>query len=285
MKGKSFIVVPSEQPACDDKAVAAFRELIYQHYRSQGRRLPWRETFDPYALLVSEIMLQQTQVDRVREKYQEFLAAFPGFDQLARAELSQVLAVWQGLGYNRRAVALQRCAQAVMEHFAGKLPQGIAELETLPGIGPYTARAVAAFAFGEPTAFIETNIRSVYIHHFFPDRDAVKDSEILPLVQRTLDCEQPRDWYYALMDFGAMLKKTRGNPSRMSAHHTRQSTFRGSNREQRSLILRSILAAPGVSEAEIVNTIAGDTASVSRNLQQLEREGFIRQKGGKFSIS
>jgi len=270
---------------CDEAAVTAFRQLIYQHYLRHGRRLPWRETFDPYALLVSEIMLQQTQVDRVREKYREFLAAFPGFDQLARAELSQVLSVWQGLGYNRRAVALQRCAQAVVEQFAGALPERIAELETLPGIGPYTARAVAAFAFGEPTPFIETNIRSVFIHHFFPGRDAVKDSDILPLVQLTLDRERPREWYYALMDFGAMLKKTLGNPSRMSAHHARQSAFRGSNREQRSLILRSILAAPGVTEEEIVEALDGAAASVSKNLQQLEREGFIRRESGKFSIS
>ena len=229
-------------------------------------------------------MLQQTQVDRVREKYREFLALFPGFADLARAELSQVLSVWQGLGYNRRAVSLRLCAQAVVQRHAGRLPQEIADLLALPGIGPYTARAVAAFAFGEPTPFIETNIRSVFIHHFFPGREAVLDSEILPLVERTLDRERPRDWYYALMDFGAMLKKTGVNPSRSSAHHTRQSPFRGSNREQRSQILRGILAQPGVTGAQLVLDLAGGDAAVSRNLQQLEREGFIRQESGRFFI-
>ena len=284
MKGKLSAGVARERPVCTEIELAAFRQLIYQHYDSHGRELPWRETYDPYAILVSEIMLQQTQVDRVREKYREFLASFPGFVQLAGAELSRVLSVWQGLGYNRRAVSLRLCAQAVVERFAGTLPEEIGELESLPGIGPYTARAVAAFAFGEPTAFIETNIRSVFIHHFFADGEVVRDSEILPLVELTLDREKPRDWYYALMDFGAMLKKTRGNPGRMSAHHVRQSPFKGSNREQRSQLLRSILAAPGASEAELVSALAAEAASVSRNLEQLEREGFIRKENGGFSI-
>jgi A/G-specific adenine glycosylase len=284
MESAAPLVTSESHPVCDDFAVADFRKVIYQHYEGHGRRLPWRETFDPYAILVSEIMLQQTQVDRVREKYREFLDAFPGFQQLAQAELSQVLSVWQGLGYNRRAVSLLHCAQAVVERCAGVLPREIGALEALPGIGPYTARAVAAFAFGEPTPFIETNIRTVYIHHFFPGREAVRDSEILPLVERTLDREQPRDWYYALMDFGAMLKKTQVNPSRMSAHHVRQSPFKGSNRERRSQLLRSILAAPGVSEAQLVEGLAAEAASVRRNLQQLEREGFIRQEGGLYSV-
>jgi A/G-specific adenine glycosylase len=284
MKGDLSAGVGSGQLICDDGAVAAFRQLIRDYYQNNGRRLPWRETFDPYPILVSEIMLQQTQVDRVREKYREFLVLFPGFGELARAELSQVLSVWQGLGYSRRAKSLWLCAQEVVERHAGKLPREIRDLEALPGIGPYTARAVAAFAFGEPTPFIETNIRSVFIHHFFPDQETVQDSEILPLIERTLDREQPRDWYYALMDFGAMLKKTRGNPSRKSAHHVRQSPFEGSNRQQRSLILKSILAAPGLSEAQLIDHLAGEAAKVIRNLQQLEREGFIRQECGRFSI-
>jgi len=271
-------------PACSAAEVTGFRQMVYGYYGSHGRSLPWRETRDPYAILVSEIMLQQTQVDRVREKYREFLDEFPGFDQLARAELSRVLSVWQGLGYNRRAVSLRLCAQAVVDSYEGELPSHVTALEALPGIGPYTARAVAAFAFGEPTPFIETNIRSVFIHHFFPEREAVRDSEILPLVERTLDRERPRDWYYALMDFGAMLKKAGVNPGRLSAHHSRQSPFRGSNREQRSLILKSILAAPGISAAQLVSALAGEAAAVHRNLQQLEREGFIRQECDGFVI-
>lgn len=264
--------------------LAAFRRAVLDHYAENGRRLPWRETRDPYAILVSEIMLQQTQVDRVRDKYLEFLAVFPTWHDLASAELSRVLSLWQGLGYNRRAVSLHLCAQAVLQRFGGALPREVAELESLPGIGPYTAQAVAAFAFGRATPFIETNIRSVYIHHFFHDKDAVRDAEILPLVELTLEREEPREWYYALMDYGAMLKRSGQNPSRKSAHHVRQSPFQGSNREKRSMILRAILAEPGVDARRLQEAVAMDGASLSRNLEQLEQEGFIRQESGRLWI-
>ncbi|MBU5611650.1 A/G-specific adenine glycosylase [Geomonas sp. Red51] len=266
------------------EAVNQFRNTVLDHYRREGRRLPWRETRDPYAILVSEIMLQQTQVDRVREKYLEFLAVFPTWRDLAGAELSRVLSLWQGLGYNRRAVSLQRCARAVLERFGGTLPCEVGELESLPGIGPYTARAVAAFAFGVATPFIETNIRSVFIHHFFADRESVRDAEILPLVELALDRDNPRDWYYALMDYGATLKRGMANPSRKSAHHARQSPFRGSNREQRGMILRAILAEPGVALSRLEARVALEAASLARNLEQLEREGFIRKDSGRFWI-
>ncbi|WP_239026859.1 A/G-specific adenine glycosylase [Geomonas oryzisoli] len=265
-------------------AVAGFRHIILDYYRAHGRRLPWRETRDPYAILVSEIMLQQTQVERVREKYLQFLAVFPNWRELAEAELSRVLELWQGLGYNRRAVSLQSCARAVCEHFAGTLPHEVAQLESLPGIGPYTARAVATFAFDTATPFIETNIRSVFIHHFFADAEAVRDADILPLVELTLDRDNPRDWYYALMDYGAMLKRSGVNPSRKSAHHVRQSPFRGSNREQRSLILRAILAEPGIPLGRLEEQIPLVGKLLARNLEQLEREGFIRQERDRFWV-
>jgi A/G-specific adenine glycosylase len=275
---------PPERDPAGEAELAAFRETVQEHYRQQGRALPWRETCDPYAILVSEIMLQQTQVDRVRDKYRAFLAAFPGFVDLARAELSSVLSLWQGLGYNRRAVALRQCAVAVVERFGGALPKEINELQSLSGIGPYTARAVALFAFGEPTPFIETNIRSVFIHHFFADHEQVPDRDLLPLVEITLDRENPRDWYYALMDYGAMLKKSGVNPSRKSAHHAIQSPFRGSNREQRSRLLKLILASPGISEAELMDRIQATAHQVRKNLQQLSREGFISEEAGRYRV-
>lgn len=264
--------------------VADFRCIVVGYYREHGRRLPWRETCDPYAILVSEIMLQQTQVDRVRVKYQEFLLAFPTLQKLAAAELSAVLTLWQGLGYNRRAVSLRLCAQAAVERFGGALPPDVTALESLPGVGPYTARAVAAFAFGLATPFIETNIRSVFIHHFFPEREAVRDHDILPLVAEALDRENPRDWYYALMDYGAMLKRSGHNPSRKSAHHQRQSPFKGSNRERRSQLLKAILAAPGVTQLRLAAELGAETDGLTGNLQQLEREGFIRQESGGYWI-
>jgi A/G-specific adenine glycosylase len=274
-----------EETSYSESELSTFRRMIWDYFRGHRRSLPWRETFDPYAILVSEIMLQQTQVERVREKYQEFLDAFPTFRELAAAELSCVLSLWQGLGYNRRALSLRLCAVAVLERFGGVLPAEVTELESLPGIGPYTARAVAAFAFGAATPFIETNIRSVFIHHFFPDREGVLDREILPLVDLTLDRHEPREWYYALMDYGAMLKKNRANPSRRSAHHASQSPFHGSNRQQRALILRTILGAPGATRAQVLEAVAGEAAAVQSNLEQLQREGFIREECGRLWIS
>jgi A/G-specific adenine glycosylase len=264
--------------------IAKFRATVRGFYRANPRPLPWRETNEPYAILVSEIMLQQTQVERVRTKYVEFLAAFPDLAALACAPFQEVLAAWQGLGYNRRAVSLHRCAQAVMEGHGGLLPDDVTALETLPGIGPYTARAIAAFAFGRPTVFIETNIRTVFIHHFFHDRQGVRDGEILPLVAATCDDAAPRDWYYALMDYGVMLKKEHSNPGRKSAHHVRQSPFKGSNRELRSRILKEILANPGITEAKVAGALGADGDAVRNNLAQMEREGFIYRAGNKLTI-
>ncbi|MBT0654333.1 A/G-specific adenine glycosylase [Geomobilimonas luticola] len=260
--------------------VAAFRTLVYGHYHANPRPLPWRDTVDPYAILVSEIMLQQTQVDRVRGKYADFLDRFPDIATLAAAPLPAVLTAWQGLGYNRRAIALHRCAQTVVAEHGGRLPADVADLETLPGIGPYTARAIAAFAFHQPTVFIETNIRTVFIHQFCQDRQGVHDRELLPLVEQTLDRDNPRDWYYALMDYGVMLKKAHPNPGRRSAHHVRQSPFKGSNRELRSRILKHILAHPACTAAELAAALAAEPAAVERNLVKLAGEGFIIQRDG-----
>lgn len=258
--------------------------MVLDWFRANGRALPWRETADPYAILVSEIMLQQTQADRVVGKYGAFLALFPDCAVLARAPLSDVLSAWQGLGYNRRAIALKRCAEAVMERHCGVIPSSVEALRALPGIGPYTARAVAAFAFNMPTVFIETNIRAVFIHHFSGDRHGVKDAEILPLVAATLDPANPRVWYNALMDYGAMLKRSQVNPARRSAHHVRQSPFGGSNRELRSRILKALLAGAPLSGEEIVSSLDADAEKVKSNLAQMEKEGFIAKQGNRFII-
>ena len=176
-----------ENGALDAKTVKLFQNLIYSHYHATPRPMPWRETHDPYRILVSEIMLQQTQVERVKLKYTQFLDAFPTIADLASAPLADVLQIWQGLGYNRRAIALKRCAEEVQSRFNGHFPQSVSDLESLPGIGPYTARAVAAFAFGIAEALVETNIRTIFIHFFFHGRDKVNDREIMPLVAATLD--------------------------------------------------------------------------------------------------
>jgi A/G-specific adenine glycosylase len=168
------------------RVLTSFQETILGHYRKYGRRFQWRETRDPYAILVAEVMLQQTQAERVTPLFKSFLKTFPTVRALARAPLKEVLLGWQGLGYNRRALNLKRAAEMILRDYDGKIPRNIEKLDALPGIGPYTARAVAAFAFGAVSPFIETNIRTVFLHFFFPKRKSVRDEEILELVKRTL---------------------------------------------------------------------------------------------------
>ncbi len=267
------------------RVIAIFRRIIYDHYHENGRDLPWRSTRDPYRILISEMMLQQTQVERVLVKYEEFLLAFPDFASLAHADFRVVLGVWKGLGYNRRALSLQTIAQRVVSQFGGVLPDCPTTLETFPGIGPATAGALAAFAFHRPTVFIETNIRRVFLHLFFPETSGVMDKEILPLVEKTLDSRQVRSWYYALMDYGAMLKKETQNPNRRSAHHYRQAPFADSNREIRGLILKALLDHVTLSEDELLEAVGKRKDRTKTLLDALIQEGFAERRGTAVTLS
>lgn len=274
---------------CDAAAFSTliheFQETIQRYLRENPRPMPWRETRDPYRILVSEVMLQQTQVERVRYKYDEFLTAFPTVSDLAAASLPEVLKVWQGLGYNRRALALKRCACEIMGRFGGLFPATVDELESLPGLGPYTARAVALFAFGVVEPFIETNIRTVFIHFFFHGKERVHDREIMPLVEATLDLNDTREWYYALMDYGVMLKRCHVNPGRRSVHHARQAPFKGSNRELRSRMLSMIMARPeGIGVDVLTALLDAEASSVEGNLRAMEREGFVVREAGEVYV-
>jgi A/G-specific adenine glycosylase len=190
-------------PALSPPMLTAFGLTVLAHYRERGRDLPWRRTRDPYHILVSEVMLQQTQVARVLKKYDQFLTAFPTVLSLSGATAAEVLGIWQGLGYNRRALALHQAARTIVSEHQGAVPRSPVELRRLPSIGPATAAAVCVFACDLPLPFIETNIRSAVIHFFFQERASVPDADILPVIELTLDRENPRDWYYALMDYGA----------------------------------------------------------------------------------
>ena len=218
-----------------------FQKRILDFHKKHGRHeLPWRQTTDPYLILVSELMLQQTQVERVIPKYNTFITIFPNVESLADAPLGDVLRLWSGLGYNKRARFLHQAARDVQNIFNGNFPQTFEDLKKLSGVGPYTAGALMTFAFNLPTPMIETNIRSVYIHEFFKSFDEVTDAELWPYIESTLYRENPREWYAALMDYGAHIKKTTKNPSRKSRHHTKQTPFKGSLREVRGKILPSL---------------------------------------------
>ena len=265
--------------------VRKFQNDVYSHYKDYGRDLPWRITDDPYRILVSEIMLQQTQVKRVIEKYKQFTGIFPDFPSLAKASLRKILKEWQGMGYNRRAISLKQIAQKVVEEFDGNLPASVETLITFPGIGRATASAIAAFAFQRSAVFIETNIRRVFIHCFFHDMENINDTEILPLVERTLDSSNPREWYYALMDYGVMLKQKYENPNRRSAHYQKQSPFQGSNRQIRGMILKLLVQESYIPEKEIARKLHISGERLKNNLAQLMKEGFIKKARRQFTVA
>ena len=267
-----------------DQEIETFKRLIKQFYQDNRRSFPWRETPSPYNVFISEIMLQQTQTYRVEPKYLAFVDVFPDFQSLANATLEEVLRLWQGLGYNRRAKFLHQAAQMIMDQFGGELPADPDQLEQLPGVGSATAASLSTFAYNRPTLFIETNIRTVFIHHFFSDQDEIHDKEILPLVERTLDHDNPRDWYYALMDYGVMLKATQPNPSRRSKHHVKQSRFEGSNRQLRGQILKLLLEQPQ-SDVYLCKHLEYDASKVQYNLERLKKEGLVREAHGVYFVA
>ena len=259
--------------------------MVYDSYRLHRREFPWRQTDDPYRILVSEIMLQQTQTARVLPKYEQFIAAFPDFAAVDDARQSEVLKLWQGLGYNRRAVALKKAARIVERDCHGLLPASLDKLLALPGVGRYTAAAILAFAFNQPAILIETNIRAVCIHHFFGGRTDVRDAEIAPLVEQTLDRSQPREWYYALMDYGVVLKKTNRNVGRRSAHYQKQSRFTGSNRQLRGRVLRLLLGRPGSTARALALQLDADADRLRKVLAELQAEGFIAGLRGRYRVA
>ena len=267
--------------------ITEFKRIIWQYYAEHGRTFDWRHTDDPYKVFISEVMLQQTQTQRVALKYPQFLDRFPTFERLAHARLHDVLLAWQGLGYNRRGKFLYESAKIIMQNFDGRLPRDSFILEQLPGIGPATARSIVTFAYNEPTIFIETNIRAVFIYFFFSGKEKISDKELMPYLSESLNKERARDWYYALMDYGVMLKKTIVNPSRKSAHHAVQSKFEGSDRQIRGMILRILTqSAYALPVQEIFDQISRDKEKIIKILQQMNAEGLIAEDAnGKITIA
>lgn len=291
-----------------------FKREIYQYFSLYKRTLPWRYENDPYKILVSEVMLQQTQVSRVLYKYKEWLEKFPTVESLAKASLRDVLVVWQGLGYNRRGKYLREAAERIVSDKRYEFTflrskesrnQGIKKeirisatrgaliessaaqvrlFQELPGIGQATAAAIVAYAFNKPVVFIETNIRAVYLYFFFKKESHISDRQIAELVEKTLDFESPRDWYYALTDYGNMLKNKEKFKNTQSKHYLKQSRFEGSRRQLRSRVLflisshrrtlKNLLEETGRDEHEVVSVLV-----------ELEHEAFITQKEGSYDVA
>lgn len=267
-----------------EEVVKDVREALWAYHASSRRSFPWREVVTPYRVVVSEIMLQQTQTYRVEPKFNSFVAQLPNFAALAQAPFEEVLRLWKGLGYNRRAQNLQKIVQVFHSEYRDVIPRNPFLLQALPGIGPATAASILTFTYDEPMVFLETNIRTVLIYLFFDEKRKIHDKELLPLATKLLDCSRPREWYYALMDVGVVLKKRVGNLSRLSNAYTKQSRFIGSRRQIRGKILEYLLVSPALTINELemlVNDPQGRTQSV---IEELLKENFLENNSLGFSL-
>lgn len=289
--------------------IHAFRRVVWAYYRRNGRHtLPWRRTKDPYRILVSEIMLQQTQVERVLPYYRAFLKQFPTVHALRQAPLSSVLRAWQGLGYNRRAKLLHEAAKTIAQKSVFTVfkktrfnlvnnnvrhpmsDRRVEELEKLPGVGPYTARALCAFAFNQDVLFVETNIRTAILHHFFKNRNStiystVSDSALLKILEKVLPKGRSRMWYSALMDYGAHLKRSGVRVNARSAHYTKQSPFRGSAREARGAILKVLVESEKTGGFLSLFLGKSRSAQMRRQIDKLCAEGLIEKRARRFRLA
>ena len=280
--------------------LASFRSRVLERGVDLYRDLPWRRSRDPYEVWISEVMLQQTQVSRVDGRWQRWLERFPNMRSLASADAASVLDEWQGMGYNRRVLSLWHAAQQVVS-MGGELPSDVEGLVALPGIGPATAAGIRAFALDLPGVYLETNVRTVFLHELFPEAQKVPDRELVPLVDvccppdASNPADDPRTWYFALLDYGAWLKKMVPNPSRRSSTHVRQSRFEGSHRQRRAMLVRALLAhGEGAKATELARMLSDEERlhgradigedEVNALLEELSREGFCSCREGRWAI-
>lgn len=264
---------------------AQFRRIIWKHHAEHGRHsLPWRQSHDPYRVLVSEMMLQQTQVERVVPYFKAWMKKYPNVKALAKASLSDALRQWQGLGYNRRAKFLHRAAREIVEEHEGMIPEEATTLESIWGIGPYTAQAVMTFAFNHDAVFIETNIRTVVIHHFFADRDDVSDEEIAQVLGKVLPRGNAREWYSALMDYGAYLKRSGIRLNAKSRGYVKQGPFEGSPRQARGAILRELSNGPARKQKLLKLLPLERKRQLEEQLTKLVHEGLVSKLNARFHL-
>jgi A/G-specific adenine glycosylase len=261
-------------------------EKSIKYYDKHGRDLPWRQpekdnSYSLYKILVSELMLQQTQVDRVIPKYNEFISRFPSAEILAKAKLSEVLQVWSGLGYNRRAKYLHKIATEMLRK---RNPWTIEELVALPGVGYNTAAAILTYTYGQVLPFVETNVRTVYLHHVFTDDDVVADSQILSVLAADIEASSlsPRMLMWAIMDYGNFLKRQGVKSARRSAQYKRQTPFQGSRRQLRGKVLRSMLYSP-----QTIEGLAGELKDdrMLAVIKELENEGLVMMEGSSIKLA
>lgn len=260
--------------------IKSFQKKVLIFYNKEGRDLPWRKTTNRYFIFVSEIMLQQTQVNRVIKKYNEWIKIFPTIKKLAQANLKDVLFAWSGLGYNSRGKRLWDAAKIIVEKYNGIIPETVEELKTLPGIGPYTARSILIFADNKNIATVDTNIRRIFIHQFKLN-EKISDKELFSLAEKLLPKNKSRDWHNGLMDYGQVItaRKTGIKPK------TQQSTFNGSHRQYRAKIVKYLTTKESITLQKAKKEFSESPYNLKEILTELEEEGIIKKEGMKYLIS
>ena len=264
------------------RRVRALQDRLLTWYAENRRDLPWRHTTDPYAVLVSEIMLQQTQVPRVVPRFGEWLEAWPDLESLAAAPLADVLLRWQGLGYNIRARRLQECARAVAaDGHRAELPRSLDGLRALPGIGPYTAHAVLIFAHNEDLAAVDANVRRVLTHELdLPEDLGARDLQTVAAA--VLPPGRSRDWHNALMDYGSLVLTARATGI---APRSRQGAFEGSRRQKRARLLRRLLGHGPQSLEELAVALGLSAEETGDLVARLRRDGLVTEVGGRVAVA
>lgn len=269
----------------DRPSLHSFVQFILGFYKQYGRTFAWRQTSDAYRILLSEVMLQQTQTTRVQPKYTLFLSIWPDFEALAKTSLDELLFHWKGLGYNRRALNLLKSARAT-EAWNWTIPNDRTIIASLPGVGKATTAALLSFCYNERAIYLETNIRRVLLHCFYPESMGIADKELELLLAKLCDeVDDYKTWYYALMDYGVLLKTLVPNANVRSAHYSKQGKFENSNRQIRGQLIH-LLSDTGPKQAEVILQLLSrfEEERVMDCLDQLKAEGFVQETEQVYSI-
>lgn len=263
-----------------------FNNYVSLFYKKNKRDLHWRTEINPYFILISEFMLQQTQVSRVINYFNRFITILPTLESLANATQELILSLWSGLGYNRRALYLANAAKIIWHQYNGIIPHDYTELLKIKGIGDYTAKAIITYSYNIPLIFVETNIRSVffiYCKELFNTNHKTDDTIIKELIEITINKKNPREWYYALMDLGTHLKKEyKDKHIQKSKFFTTQSKFIGSIRQIRGKIIKLLLEKKNINYTELVS-ICNDPRSIEC-IKTLIKENFIYESNNKIYL-
>ena len=272
--------------------IARSRRALFAWYEPRRRAYPWRATRDPYRILVSEVMLQQTQASRVVSVYRDFIRSFPSVRALAHASRRDVVSAWGGLGYNRRAIALANAARRVVEEHGGRIPTDPTAMCSLPGVGPYTSAAVASIAFGEPVAAIDTNVRRI-VSRVFDGTDDATPARVRELADAWLDLSDPGGWNQALMDLGREVCRPRPRcgvcplgPScrsvalgvEPSPPRPRPEPFEGSMRQVRGAVVRALRDRPSATIAALAEITGLDAERVAEAVRRMTDEGLLESR-------